>query len=328
MSDIGDLAALLAALPAQTNPAFGPQVRRLLETHDPALSTLLALVDDPGQPVTVRFAAFYAVQVRHWRRRDYGQHRELTDRYQSLFGDQPMFSFLLAEYYASQSGDQANLLAALHYARRAAGQLPEVPGVLHVLAEVIAEYQEQAETHQVDLVLEGERAVTRAIALSRGTYPKYFATLARLQILRGAYGEARRSVAIAIEQEDSTGRDYALRVGDYQPIRSRVQLAQQSGDLQAAQASALGEMRGARRETLEVLGLLAAVIAFLVTTTNLAGRFEPRAAAGLVLLTAGGIIVVFAAFHVLLVQVAWRRFGVSLGLSVALMATGWWILVS
>ncbi|WP_242424338.1 hypothetical protein [Frankia sp. EI5c] len=193
-----------------------------------------------------------------------------------------------AEYYSSLDGEPANRQAALTFAPEAVRRLSSIPGVLHLAASVIADHHEADADADPRLLLEGERLVRQAIALSNGTYPRYHATHARIATLRGAYGAARASIGRAIEEEDSSGAEYALRIGDYQLIRARILHAQQAETLRAGQSEATAELRRIRAQILEIMGLLAAVIAFITTAANITAGQPPGPAAGL-LTTAGGV---------------------------------------
>ncbi|KJE21576.1 hypothetical protein FF36_04150 [Frankia torreyi] len=221
MSD--SLRQRLADLPPETDPGFGTAARALLAGPDAGDEALTAIIEGADLPEQTRFNAFYCLQVRAWRRKDHRRHRANTDRYQSRFGRHPMFFYLQAEYYAALGDDPANLDAALTFAVEAVERLASVPGVLHLAAEVIADRHERDPDSDPRLLLDAERHVRQAIALSDGRYARYHATHARIATLRGAFTTARASIARAIEDEDSTGAEYALRIGD--GGRQRVGLA-------------------------------------------------------------------------------------------------------
>ncbi|MCK9896125.1 hypothetical protein [Frankia sp. AgB32] len=212
-----------------------------------------------------------------------------------------MYFFLQAEYYATLDDDPANLDAALIFAVEAVERLPGVPGVLHLAAQIIADRYEREPDQERRQLLDAERYIRQAIALSEGQYARYHATHARIATLRGAFAAARASIARAIEDEDSTGPEYALRVGDYQLIRARIHFAQEGERLAARQEAAVQELRQVRGQVLEVMGLLAAVIAFITTAANIAAGQPAQPAAGLLTLAGGVALLVFWGFHVLLV---------------------------
>lgn len=309
------LVGRLASLPHETDASYGIQARALLEDPAAGHEALTAVLADESHPEQVRFNAFYCVQARAWRRRDHRAHRANVDRYQSEFGSHPMFYFMQAEYYSSLDGEPANRHAALAFASEAVRRLPAVPGVLNLAASIIADHHEADADADPQLLLEGERLIRQAIALSHGAYPRYHATHARIATLRGAYGAARASIARAIEEENSSGAEYALRIGDYQLIRARIQHAQQAEALRVGQDEATAELRRIRAQILEIMGLLAAVIAFITTAANIAAGQPPGAAAGLLTVAGGVTLLVFWGFHVLIISggARWRLLPLALG---------------
>ncbi|MBL7497932.1 hypothetical protein I6A84_30280 [Frankia sp. CNm7] len=324
MVDPGPLGVALAALPTERHPDYGSQARRLLRELSPTDEQLTALVDDTANPEQIRFNAFYCLQARAWRRKDHTRHRANTDRHQAEFGHHPMFFFMQAEYYASLDEDPVNLEAAMRFAEQAVERLPGVPGVLHLAAEVRADYADRQAVPDRDQLLAADRHVRQAIAISSGTYPRYHATLARICTLRGDFPGARASIARAIDAEDSSDPEYALRLGSYQLIRSRIQYVQETEQLRSRQEEASGELRRIRGQILEIMGLLAAVIALITTAANIASGQSAQAAGGLMALTGGVVLLVFWAFHLLIVDTPSGRRGLAaLVLGVMLVVAGW-----
>lgn len=298
----GPLGVALAALPAETHPSYGPEARRILRDLSPADERLAAVANDADAAEQVRFNAFYCLQARAWRRKDFGRHRANTDRYQAEFGHHPMFFFMQAQYYAALGGDAVNLDAALRFAEQAVERLPAVPGVLHLAAEIIADHADPQPVPDRDALLTADRYVRQAIAISGDRYPRYHSTLARLCTLRGDFTGARASIARAIDGEDSSDPEYALRIGEYQLVRSRIQYVQETEQLHRRQEEATGELHRIRGQILEIMGLLAAVIALITTAANVASSESNHAAAGLMTLTGGVVLLVLWAFHLLVVD--------------------------
>ncbi|WP_041260143.1 hypothetical protein [Pseudofrankia inefficax] len=314
----------MAALPDETHPDYGSQARGLLRDLSPTDDQLSTLVEDDAAPEQSRFNAFYCLQARAWQRKDYSRHRANTDRYQAQFGRHPMFFFMQAEYYASLDDDLINLEAAMRFAELAVERLPGVPGVLHLAAEISADYADRQAAPDRDLLLFADRHVRQAIAISSSRYPRYHATLARLCALRGDFGGARASIARAIDGENGSDPEYGIRIGGYQLIRYRIQYAQETEQLRRRQEEASDELRRIRGQILEIMGLLAAVIALITTAANIASGQQARAAGGLMTLTGGVVLLVFWSFHLLVVDTPRGRHRiVVLLLGVMLLVTGW-----
>lgn len=315
----------LQALPGWIETSFPSEARKVLSRVQPRTDELVTVVEDLHQDKSIRFAAFYCAQTLNRQNRDWAEMRRLTDLFEGEFREIPRFKALVAEYYLQHGSSKHNRDAAAIHARDAAAALPNVPGVLHLAGEVLAHQQESEQQPQLTLILEGERYVSRALALSAGTYPKYFATLARLQALRGAFDEADQSVARAIEEEDSSRGDYAVRIGDYQVIRARIRFARESNELRAKQTAATEALVGLRRESFQLLGLLAAVIAFLSVSIQLTTSRSAAEAITVLLGAAGALVVVFAAFQALIADGHLRKTVVAAAVGSALIAAALWI---
>lgn len=321
-ADRPQLVKQLSDLPPPETHVFALQVRNLLKS-EPSDGMLEGIASDVGQAKQVRFAAVYAMQVRNWRRSDFSKHRAITEKYSAELGEEPMYQFLWSQYYMTKQRDTSNLLAALSRARDAMVAAPSVPGVKHQYALAVATAAEEfPELISTEELIGAEREIQEAKALADQPYGRYEATLARLQLLRGSWSEARDSISRAIEIEDSGAPDYTLRLAEYHLIRARIPLARQAEELQREQAVALAELGDARRDSLQMLGLLAAVIAFLVITVNIATRFPIREASGLILVASGALLLVFVGLSVLFGRARAITVGVVLGLSGLLLVIG------
>jgi tetratricopeptide (TPR) repeat protein len=291
---------LLQALPSQTDRQYAPSARGILEQPGASVDALQAIAEDTAVSKDLRFNAFYCMQAREWRLRNYTRHRANTDRFQSEFGDQPMLDFMQAEYYSVADHEISNLETALIFAKQARDRLPSVPGILHLYAELVCKYVERSGVKDQALLAEADRAIARAIALDPA-YPKYFATRAVVSLLRGAFDDALQQVSVAIDREDSDGPHYALRIGDYQLIRSRIAYAIEYAQMRRSQDDAITEFRQMRSQVLATLGLLAAVVALIASATNIASGNAPKNAEPLFLVCGGVILIVFWGFHFLFV---------------------------
>lgn len=292
---------LLKELPEQTSHDFALATRKIISSHPEVNDDSLLEIAKSVQSGNVRFAAFYILAVKLWGRKDYTSHKKLIDEFRGDFATEPFFSFLEAEYYLSQAEDLNNARSAMALAETARVALPTVPGVQNLFAETIATIGEQ-HPRLIDSrdLATAESAIRRAQSLARNAtqsgYAKYGANLARIQALQGHWSDARRSIARAIDTEDSSRNDYSLRVMGYELIRAKIDIAEQSGQLRNEQEVAVNEMRETRKDILQIMGLLAAVIAFLITTVNILVNFSPRVASSLLLVAAACILLVFLGF--------------------------------
>lgn len=116
-----------------------------------------------------------------------------------------------------------------------------------------------------------EGAISSAFQLrdeARRHYAKYFATKGRLLALLGRFEDAVSAVEQGVDLENPSLDDYSLRLGEYHDIRERVlfrwYLTRVRQRLDDAEKRIQEDLRQLKGNVVELMGLLAAVIAFLV----------------------------------------------------------------
>lgn len=298
-----DLSEMLDLLPEEGTPEFAFAVAERLANFSEQRDGLAVVMNDLAAPSSRRFKACYVLATMTWRDKDFGKYNDIVRYGSSAFPDSALIRTLQAQSIMGPCDDEHELLDALDLVREAVTRAPRDPGSKHLLAEIIAALGELSRAGTA-LLREGEISIREAKRLSaRAPYPKYFATHARLLILLGKWSEARRQIAEAIDREPSTGSHYAIRIGDYQDIRAQISFAEKSAELATQQESirrqqeeGLTQLESMRGEVVQLLGLLAAVIAFVVAGTNIARGYKFADAAALIGLLGATIVIVFALF--------------------------------
>ncbi|MBD8478941.1 hypothetical protein [Microbacterium sp. CFBP 8794] len=222
--------------------------------------------------------------------------------------------------------DASHLLTALEYMARAVASLPLVPGVLHGFAELVAAAEERGLGVGRKKIAQAEETCRRAISLSQGKYAKYHATSARILALQGKFDDARRSIRRALEAEDYQSMDYPARMTEYRLIEERVNLLEQQQKTLSVEARAMRELREFRGQLIATLGLLAAVIALIVTAFSSSSSSSDFAtAAALMILQSALILFVFCGFAVSFRLGSWRLAAAGAVASLAAAAVALWI---
>ncbi|HEY1833014.1 MAG TPA: hypothetical protein VGG08_01150 [Solirubrobacteraceae bacterium] len=290
----------LGKLPPVEDPQYEFKVTDLVELHHDR-AKFHELSEDSDERIA--FNALFAELSLLWRDRDFAQYRARVAESRGRYRDQARFLGCEAQACGSRT-DVSSLRSGRLFAQRALADLPDRPGILHTLAQIIASLAEQG--HADELMLdEAEDAVRQAISLEP-KYAKYQATLARILLHEDRYKEAMEAVTEAIELESSAGPHYALRVGDYQDVRMAITFGEASDKLNKQHEAAAKELQEARADleeqrtlVFQLLGLLAAVIAFIVTGVQVARDQKLSDAAGLMILIASSTVTVFAGFRLL-----------------------------
>jgi hypothetical protein len=258
---------------------------------------LLRLYGDSSVEESCRFAAFYGYQILVRRKKDFSRFREVLRRDGPQFADRPMYLCICA--LADQLGSDrvSDIKLALSKAERALAQMPDNFVVQNQVAEYLATLAERVPLPDADRL--------RALALAREAayasgYPRYYQTLALTELACQNFDAAREAIGSAIDLEPSTGADYALRIGDYNVVRVKIDVAESIQQVHALNADAAEELRSLRSDMIQLLGVLAAVIALITLTGQLASRAEFHDAAPLLATAAGAVLTIFGGLSFLI----------------------------
>jgi tetratricopeptide (TPR) repeat protein len=270
----------------------------------------------------LRFLALYVLLLIHWRRFDYPRYRELVDRHAADIDEtlHPYFLTFRSQYYFSRGDDLDDMQQALDYATSAAELLPEGPAVLHLMASATARVAEAGGEVSAERFAAAERAIAAAIRLDRdlfargqkpARFARYHATRARLLTLRQRHREARSELHKALELEDPNA---ASRIAEYLEIRGQISLSesvtpvkdelealserieQEAESLRTLSTEVADEIR---LQAVQLLGLLAAVLALLFTGTEIARKLSFDEASKLMAVVSGAILIVFSGFSLI-----------------------------
>ncbi len=339
INDAVDFLSSRATAHEEISHEYHLQIRRIsthsgLDVLPPGMfvDVLREIMEDEEQEGNIRSAAFAALLAYLWRWRNYQEFRKTFDKYRDLFVDisPSLVALYQGMYDLSRISNQGGRQQAIKSARDAKEAMPRMPGALNLFAEVIAIASERGDVADADLD-QAMEAIERAIGIDP-KYAKYYSNRARILAVKGRFDESYRDVDKAIELETSEYDEYLLRIANYESIRTSIQLMERSVEInrqadamkeeQERASKQLGSMRG---ETLTLLGLLAAVIAFVVPSVQLISNLQSAEAGLLMTFMAGLILVVFGAFMELIQPgERWRRKGVLvvvIGLSMVLLAS-------
>jgi hypothetical protein len=304
---VGELENL--ALPAETSFEFERKltdfVRTTTDQNELRESLWSLLADRRDLKPELRYAAFYALHILLRRTFQSTELGKLMDTWGKNFAACNTYPHLKSLYLRTRPGRGAD---AVHCASEANRKTDRAhAGILHNYAAALIEVEEQAATVNHERLRTADAALTEAIGRTEGEYARYFATQARLYSLLGRHSEAEAAVSEAIDKEAPGAEDYPIRIGEYQEIRLRIRFQQYRDQLEERVRKAVSRFEESRLEMVQLLGLLAAVVAFLVVTLEVAQNQTLDRAARLLVLMTGGILVVFAAFGFLLHERRWLR---------------------
>ena len=268
------------------------------------VEVLNLIAGDKEQKAGVRVAALATSLASLWRWRDYQQFRKVFDKYRRTFqdADSLLESLYKGMYDLSQVSSPDGFQRALDSASKAKNALPDTPGVLNLYTEVVAVIGERGGMDDMEGELEKAMLSIEEAIGTDPKYAKYYANRARILALQENYKRANQDIDKAIEIEPFD--DHTLwRVNSYDEIRIKIlfqqrstEMKQQADQMKKEQERARTQLASVRGETLTLLGLLAAVIAFVVSSVQLMSDLQSVETGLLMTIMAGLLLVVFGAF--------------------------------
>lgn len=238
---------------------------------------------------------------------------------------------LMELQYHCESTNSRELRRHLTRARELA-ETPEFSnrfGLLHTVAELTAQLFEQVpdedRTEEDEALIEHALSdLDHAMALYRAEhqrdYPKYFYTLGRLRLLQLDYESAKTAIREATRLEDPSSPRALLRMNQYAILVSRIDHEERlhghestirtyrqrldaiKAEYELLDIAIRDQAERQQGRTMEVLGLMSAIIAFLVVGINTALRVQdPRTMLVAIVGTAAAVIAVFATYRLLFV---------------------------
>ncbi|MEU8196597.1 hypothetical protein AB0C10_22720 [Microbispora amethystogenes] len=296
----------LNGLPEQTSPDFPQAIRAVIEGIPDPDETLRAILELPRLATSIRFCALYGLLLRMRREERHSDYEQTVARYAKQFSKEPYFITFLAIAERNR-GDVASLRKAVEFSRQAANDMPDVAGVVHQMAAFMAEYLERRATPPTTVeIAEAERCVDKAITATNGQIAHYHETKSRILALRRDFDSARVSLNRAIELEPRRGRDHHRRLTQYHTTRIRIDLLEQQARWDELQESGKRELTEFKNQQLQLMGLLAAVVALIAAGGNIASQSKPADGVVLIQVMAGAVVIVFSAFSLMTARSLWR----------------------
>jgi hypothetical protein len=244
--------------------------------------------------------AWWGLVFRARRIKNFVEFRDLVRQVPPNLEAEPLVGLMRAEMLLRGAPSDSELDEALHLSELGLAAIP-IPAVFLTRIDVILTVLDRGSSgpKAAELDREAERLCENGIAKTLGQYAKFYASRARLNLYRKWFEAALSDIDHAIEVERSISTDYAIRLMDFQIIRMQIVAGRQIASVRKEQAEAVAEFRESRRQVIEVLGLLAAVIAFVITAAQ-QGRSLALADSGFYfVITSGSLILVFSAYYLL-----------------------------
>lgn len=302
-----EVVEFLASLPGDDQPQFTKKITDYIASAPTEIDGALILVLQQHEAVQVRFAAFYSLVVYYRRYKLNGRLEPLINAYGSQFNDKPLYKFTMSTYYRNKGG-RNDLNIALQFAQEAIDQTVNYPGYFNNYAEIVAQSLEEGIKfdHINEIIPKAFQYINKAIMINN-TYAKYYCTLGRLQYCTGEYHDGKANILTAIDYEDNSKKDYAIRIADYQyfllkcySVESVTTLKktidEKTKEIQEIKNELQRNMQEEKNKVLELIGFFTGIIAFIVSTVQIASKSNFQDAVSLILVLLGGLLIAFGGF--------------------------------
>lgn len=282
------------ALPEAADPLFAEKIRDIMKVEALGPSGLMSILEDPTQSHMQRFASLYALLQELNREERDEEYMALVSRYEYEFGGEPYFRTFLAVVALGDGTSESGARRALAHSNRAIAALPDRPGVLHQHAAICAalfDISARPNSREADRALE---LLDRAITLSARDNPNFHRTRARLLRHMGRLEESLLEINFAIRRQGASTPSEVRQLAQFEAFRTRVYFDVSGRELRASIDAARRELNAAKGEQVQLLGVLAAVIALITTTVAIATRVEASLALRFVVTASGTVTLAFA----------------------------------
>jgi tetratricopeptide (TPR) repeat protein len=196
----------------------------------------------------------------------------------------------------------------------------EMPFFAQAYADTVASYydelnKDELSSEDLKVLDEAIAMILRAIAI-RKNYAKYYFTLAKLYRLTGQFALAKENIRRAIEKEDSTQTDYALRINEFEILNSRIDLERDIRDevdaltemqaefaeMKADIEKSKSEIEKSKFDILSFLGFFTGIISFILGSFQLGGGLEFSQRVQLMAVLLCCLMIAFSVFRLLIGQ--------------------------
>lgn len=266
----------LSVIPSEEDKCFATLIREFNSRNFPdglkRQFYLREIYENIENNIDYRFKAFYAHQVNYWRFSKHEQYRENVDKYEEHFESYKHFNNWRAQchFTLGLAGNFDAFESALYYSDKAIKDLPNSPNVLSFKADILISIEELQDVADESKVLQAMDLIDKSISILNGKYARHIVTKSRAMSLLGKYTEAKNLINKAIRLEDTSAADYSLRIGEFNATRIGIIVREQKVAANKNTKSILKEVENLKVQLIELIGILVAVIALIITGTQVA----------------------------------------------------------
>ena len=206
----------------------------LSKDQDKTKGKLLDLLEN-SEDETIRYNAFYCINILLRREKDFLQLHNIFEKYGSLFQHHETYNHLRSLFLIeSDSFYDYDVLLRDTFAD--AKTFSNNAGFVHLFADTFATIYEKEGVENLREFLDkwhqaALEQVNHAIELD-SSYAKYYCTRARIRLINREFSQAENDVNNAIALENSKRHDYYLRISNYQYYKLMIQFEKKLNRIQ------------------------------------------------------------------------------------------------
>lgn len=305
-----NIQSLLETLPPENDNAFTIKLRDIILEKD-----LFNRETDLEEYLnknssSKRFAAFYALLIICRELNNYSKYNNYVDIYSKQFTQYELYTIVMSTFYRNKAilGEKQAYAQAISWAQKACAKLPNNIAVKHHFAEIVVLAIEESENViSCSLIEEALDKINDVITV----YPlnaKYYSTQGRLFAAKCDFATGISCIKKALDLEVANDKDALIRIGEYNYYLLQIKMMMETqnvdekiGNFNSSFSELQHNLDNTKTQYLEYLAFFSSILAFILTTVNIVAKIDDfNKAAGIVIIFAGVLIVVFDIFRILL----------------------------
>lgn len=318
-----NLFEFLGKLPDEKERLFETAIVHLILETDSIENQLSQILENEKENLKIRYNAFFGLCTYYRRRKDTSKYGELLERYKYSFSENPTYNYLKS-MFLMQHGRDEDIEEAIILAGKAIRDIPNNVGISHCYSEIIAEAFEEGvlDIERNRTELDHATSILKNVLKETSDYAKFYCTYGRLLAADGKYKDAKKEILTAIDKEDSSRNDYALRIGDYEKYLIQITAKSYSDkamlefdgyikkmdgwsrdvkeSMIKSEENMHSSIQGSLNRNLEFLGFFAALVSFTIASVQILTKTSFKEAFELILELGGVLIIVMGSFGIIL----------------------------
>lgn len=319
-STVQTISSLLATLPGENHDDYTIVLKAIVLDND-----LIAREKDVEEflnttsSLSKKFAAFYLLLIICREYNNYSKYNLYVDKYANQFTKYKLYKIILSTYYRNKGilGEKDEYKHAIKFAEEACIALPTNLAVKHHYAAILVlAIEEKIDVEDADI----RKAILRLddVILAFPKHAQYYCTQGRLFAATGDYNRGILNLKKALDLEMGTDKDSMIRIGEYNYYLLQIKMMMENdrvdekiGDFNSEFQEIEHNLDSIKTQYLEYLAFFSSILAFILASINIVSKIDDfNKCAGIILMFAGSLTVVFSIFRMLLYFSSEIKFGI------------------